>query len=71
MAADALGRALLALSRRQRAAIVLRYFEDLTVAQTAELLNCRSGTVTSLTSRALERLRQDGPLWMIRELEDR
>lgn len=46
-----------ALPRQQRAAIVLRYYEDLTEAQTAEILGCSIGTVKSHTSRALGNLR--------------
>ncbi|HEV8275336.1 MAG TPA: sigma factor [Streptosporangiaceae bacterium] len=42
---------------RQRACVVLRYFSDLGVAQTAELLGCTAGTVKSQTSRALDALR--------------
>lgn len=49
--------ALRALPPRQRASIVLRYFDDLTEVQTAELLGCSVGTVKSQTSRALDRLR--------------
>jgi RNA polymerase sigma-70 factor (sigma-E family) len=45
------------LSPRQRAAIVLRYYEDLTEHQTAEVLGCAIGTVKSSVSRALEILR--------------
>lgn len=56
-AVDELQRALLALPRRQRAVVVLRFYEDLTVAQTAAVLDCPEGTVTSLTRRALARLR--------------
>jgi RNA polymerase sigma-70 factor (sigma-E family) len=50
--------ALLALPPRQRAVIVLRYFEDQTEAQTAEILGCQIGTVKSNAFRALSRLRQ-------------
>lgn len=46
-----------ALPARQRAAIVLRYYEDLTEAQTAEVLGCSVGTVKSHTSRAISALR--------------
>ena len=49
--------ALATLSRGQRAVIVLRYFDDLTEAQTAEALGCSIGTVKSQTSRAMDRLR--------------
>jgi RNA polymerase sigma-70 factor (sigma-E family) len=45
------------LPPRQRAALVLRYYEDLTEAQTAEILNCSIGTVKSQVSAALEKLR--------------
>jgi RNA polymerase sigma-70 factor (ECF subfamily) len=46
-----------ALPPRQRAAIVLRYFADLPVAQAAEVLGCAPGTVKSLTSQAIATLR--------------
>ncbi|MGH2711565.1 MAG: SigE family RNA polymerase sigma factor [Actinomycetota bacterium] len=45
------------LTPRQRAAIVLRYYEDLTEVQTADVLGCAVGTVKSLVSRGLEQLR--------------
>ncbi|WP_194918711.1 SigE family RNA polymerase sigma factor [Catenulispora rubra] len=61
-AVDELQRALLALPRRQRAVVVLRFYEDLTVAQTAAALDCPEGTVTSLTARALTRLRSSSML---------
>jgi RNA polymerase sigma-70 factor (sigma-E family) len=53
--------ALQSLQPRQRAAIVLRYYEDLTEAQTAEVLGCAVGTVKSLVSRGLDRLRAEIP----------
>ena len=50
--------ALLELPVRQRAAIVLRYYEDLTEAQTAEAMGCAVGTVKSQVSAALGKLRE-------------
>jgi RNA polymerase sigma-70 factor (sigma-E family) len=46
------------LPPRQRAVIVLRYFNDLTEAQVAEVLGCSPGTVKSSASRGLARLRE-------------
>ncbi len=46
------------LPTRQRQVIVLRFFEDLSVEQTAELLGFSTGTVKSYTARALARLRE-------------
>ena len=45
------------LAPQQRAAVVLRYYEDLSEAQTAEILGCSVGTVKSHTSRAIKSLR--------------
>jgi RNA polymerase sigma-70 factor (sigma-E family) len=52
-----LRRALAALPVRQRAVIILRFYDDLTEAQTAAVLRCSIGTVKSHTARALARLR--------------
>ncbi|MGW5670233.1 SigE family RNA polymerase sigma factor [Micromonospora sp. NPDC003776] len=50
--------ALTRLSRGQRAVLVLRYWEDLDVAQTAAALGCSTGTVKSQTSYAIAALRR-------------
>jgi RNA polymerase sigma-70 factor (sigma-E family) len=56
---EALRVALLRLTPRQRAAIVLRFYEDLSERQTAELLKCRPGTVKSLVAQGMSRLRAE------------
>ena len=53
--------ALAALTPRQRTVITLRYFEDLSVEQTADALGIRASTVKTLTQQALARLRASLP----------
>jgi RNA polymerase sigma-70 factor (sigma-E family) len=55
---DQLVRLLLRLPPRQRSVLVLRYFEELTEDETAEVLGCSVGTVKSAASRGLTRLRE-------------
>jgi RNA polymerase sigma-70 factor (sigma-E family) len=55
---DQVWQAIARLPDRQRQAIVLRYYEDLTEAQTAEVLGCSIGTVKSQVSRGLARLHE-------------
>jgi RNA polymerase sigma-70 factor (sigma-E family) len=56
---DALLQALRGLRPEARTAIVLRYYEDLTEAQTAEVMGRPVGTVKSMVSRAMDRLRAE------------
>ncbi|MFN2536956.1 MAG: SigE family RNA polymerase sigma factor [Mycobacteriales bacterium] len=49
--------ALMRVPPRQRACLVLRFFDDLTVADTARALGCSENTVKSQTSRGLDALR--------------
>jgi RNA polymerase sigma factor (sigma-70 family) len=48
------------LPERERRVLILRYFADLPVAQTAVLMRCPEGTVKTLTRQAIERLRTAG-----------
>ncbi|MFJ7996868.1 SigE family RNA polymerase sigma factor [Streptomyces sp. NPDC096310] len=54
---QSLATAVRSLPVRQRAVVVLRYFEDLSVEATAAALGCSTGTVKSQSSRALRALR--------------
>jgi len=60
---DALVRLLLQLPARQRAALVLRYWEQLTDAEAAAVLGCAEGTVKSAVSRGLTRMRELADEW--------
>ncbi|MET9761135.1 SigE family RNA polymerase sigma factor [Streptomyces sp. NPDC006372] len=64
---DAMWRAIMRLPARQRAMVVLRYYEDLSEVQTAEVLGVSVGTVKSAVSRALGKLREDAELGLVRQ----
>jgi RNA polymerase sigma-70 factor (sigma-E family) len=59
-AADELWHQLRRVAPRQRAALVLRYYEDLSEHQTADVLGCSVRTVKSLTARGLAAMRAQG-----------
>lgn len=50
--------ALMTLAPRQRTALALRFYEDLSEAETASIMGCRPGTVKSLVSKGKENLRE-------------
>jgi RNA polymerase sigma-70 factor (sigma-E family) len=56
-ARELVGKALLKVPPRQRAVLVLRYFEDLSVTDVAAVMGCTEGTVKSQTARGLVALR--------------
>jgi RNA polymerase sigma-70 factor (sigma-E family) len=56
-ASEELRRALSALPPRMRATVVLRYYEDLSELQTAQLMGCSESTVNTQAARGLARLR--------------
>jgi DNA-directed RNA polymerase specialized sigma24 family protein len=60
---DALVRLLQQLPPRQRAVVVLRYWEQRTEAETAALLGCTEGTIKSAAARGLRRLRELAGPW--------
>lgn len=57
--AGELWRAVLALPTRQRAAVVLRYYEDLSERETADVLGCSTAAAKSLVARAMRSLRAE------------
>ncbi len=59
---DTLQRAIDRLPQRMRAAVVLRFFEDMTEAEVADVLGVSQGTVKSTVSRAVAKLRTDAGL---------
>jgi RNA polymerase sigma-70 factor (sigma-E family) len=59
---DALRRAIERLPQRMRAAVVLRYYEDMSEAAIADVLGVSQGTVKSTVSRAVAKLRIDAEL---------
>jgi RNA polymerase sigma factor (sigma-70 family) len=65
---DAVRRALARLSRQQRAVVVLRYAEDLSVEETARLVGCSEATVKVQSARALAMLRADATLRLSEEV---
>jgi RNA polymerase sigma-70 factor (sigma-E family) len=67
---DALVRALGQLPARQRAVLVLRYWEDRSEAEVAELLACSVGTVKSTASRGLRRMREVGGADLVTHIEE-
>jgi RNA polymerase sigma-70 factor (sigma-E family) len=66
---DALVRALHQLPAQQRAAVVLRHWEQLSEAEAAEVLGCAEGTVKSAASRGLRRMRELAGPWLTNDFE--
>ena len=58
-AREELWRAVLTLPARQRAAVVLRYYEDLSERETADVLGCSTAAAKSLVARAMQLLRAE------------
>jgi RNA polymerase sigma-70 factor (sigma-E family) len=66
---DALMRTMRRLPARQRAVIVLRYWDQLSEAETAAVLGCSEGTVKAAASRGLKRMRELADPWLSTEVE--
>ncbi len=62
--------AVAALPRRQKTALVLRYFGALFVRETAQVMDCPEGTVKTLTHKAIRALRDLQQLEELREVSD-
>ena len=58
------------LPKRQRTAVVLRYFADMPAAQVGEVMGCTEGTVRALTHQAINALRERGELTGLEETSD-
>jgi RNA polymerase sigma factor (sigma-70 family) len=69
-AALAIRSAVAALPRRQRTALILRYYVDLSVRDVAAAMQCPEGTVKTLTSKAIASLRRTLPLEELKEARD-
>lgn len=66
---DALMRTLRMLPPQQRTVIVLRYWDQLSAAETAAVLGCSEGTVKATASRGLRRMRELASPWLNDEIE--
>jgi RNA polymerase sigma factor (sigma-70 family) len=66
---DALIRALHLLPPQQRAAVVLRHWEQLSDAEAAGVLGCSEGTVKAAASRGLRRMRELAAGWLDSDVE--
>jgi RNA polymerase sigma factor (sigma-70 family) len=62
--------AVASLPRRQRTALVLRYYVDMSVGQVAATMQCPEGTVKTLTHKAISSLRRSLPLQELMEVHD-
>jgi RNA polymerase sigma-70 factor (sigma-E family) len=69
-AAIAIRTAVASLPRRQRTALVLRYYADLPVGDVATAMGCPEGTVKSLTSKAIASLRHELQIGDLKEAHD-
>jgi RNA polymerase sigma factor (sigma-70 family) len=68
--AIALRRSVARLPRRQKAAVVLRFLADYSIAETARVMDCPEATVKTLTRRGLAALRLQDDIQEFREVRD-